>query len=266
MAEDDDGDDDDEWEAVGQGAAAWAALPPQALDLSDVPMLPLETSPSLRPASVVPPALPVLPVLPAAPAPPPPPLPMQATRPAPAAHTPMAVAYEPPPVPPGTRLVRIKDEVVTFKRTPHKRASRSARPSEPSVSGKRVCTSLVHTREGELKRAGRTKLAADDGFKHKANGGSSGRGPAIRAQVEAEQQKMNHLTTLKARNIETYGADASFLLWSNTAEQCYDKLAESALRANAGGAAISNRKPTQAATNQSELCARHPDIQTPINR
>ena len=153
--------------------------------------------------------------------------------------------YEPPPVPPGTRLVRIKDQVVKFKRAPMKRASRAARPSEPSQMSRRVCMQLIQTRETELKRNGRTKLSPDDTIKYRSGSASGGRGPAVRAQVEQEQARMNHIATLKARNVETYNNEASFLLWGNTSEQCYDKLAESALRANAGNSSVTKRNATQ---------------------
>ena len=147
----------------------------------------------------------------------------------------------------GKRLVRVKNRVVAFKRAPCKRASRAARPSEPSDQAREVCRDLVHAREGELKGAGRTKLQADDLLRYRAGGASGGKGPAIRAQVEQEQAKMNHVAQLKARNVETYNNEASFLLWGNTAEQCYDKLAESALRANAGNSCVTKRQPTQGA-------------------
>lgn len=229
-------------------------VPPSiAVDPMDVPNLPSEASPSLR-------------SVPASAAAPPPLLLSTAIPPAPmpsdnkrvvsfeelyARQLPSDV-YEAPPVPAGTRVVQVKDRVVQFKRAPCKRASRAARPNEPSQISRRVCQQLIHTREQELKRNGRTKLTPDDVFKYRANSASGGRGPAVRAQVEHEQARMNHLAALKARNVETYNTEASFLLWGNTSEQCYDKLAESALRANAGGAAITKRKDTQGAAYQSK--------------
>ena len=155
-------------------------------------------------------------------------------------------------VAPGTRVVRLKERLVRFNRAPCKRASRAARPSEPSQVSRSVCMQLIQTREVELKRGGRTRLAADDIIRYRSGSASGGRGPSVRAQVENEQARMNHLAALKARNVESYNTEASFLLWGNTSEQCYDKLAESALRANAGGAAITKRKDTQGAAFQSE--------------
>tara|TARA_Y100000389_G_C17330612_1_gene447874 strand:- start:58 stop:804 length:747 start_codon:yes stop_codon:yes gene_type:complete len=163
---------------------------------------------------------------------------------------PPPTVYHPPPVQPGTRLVRIKDRVVQFKRATCTRASRAARPSEPSPLSRKVCLQLIQTREAELKRMGRTKLSADDVVRYRSSGNSGGRGPAIRAQVEQEQARMNHLAALKARNVDTYNSEASFLLWGNTSEQCYDKLAEAALRANAGNSSVTKRRDTQGAAYQ----------------
>ena len=126
---------------------------------------------------------------------------------------------EAPPAPPeGTRLVKIKERVVTMTRAPCKRASRAARPNEPSAKARDVCRTLVQTREGELKGQGRTKLSADDLVRYRAGAPSGGKGPAIRAQQSEEQSKMNHIAQLKAKNVETHNTEASFLLWGNTAE------------------------------------------------
>lgn len=84
-------------------------------------------------------------------------------------------------------------------------------------------------------------------MRYRASGGSSGKGPALRAQVSHEQMKLNHVAQLKARNVESYNSEASFLLCGNRADQCYDRLAESALRANAGNSCVTKRLPTQGA-------------------
>ena len=62
----------------------------------------------------------------------------------------------PPPMesmPAGSRLVRVKDKVVHFKRAPSKRASRAARPSDPSPRARDVCKTIIQEREQELKSA-----------------------------------------------------------------------------------------------------------------
>ncbi|MGZ0213874.1 MAG: hypothetical protein ACKVI4_15480, partial [Actinomycetales bacterium] len=166
---------------------------------------------------------------------------MEAARPA---GAPAATA-----APVGTRVVRIKDRDVVFKRAPCKRASRAARPSEPSARAKEVCSGIVKRREGELKGEGRQKLAADDLVRFRAVQ-ASGKGPSAHARREEEQAKINHIVQLKAKNLEAHNQAASWLLWGNTAEQCYDQLAEAALRANAVNSAIVKKKEKQGANSQ----------------
>ena len=137
----------------------------------------------------------------------------------------------------------------TRRRAPLARASRAARPSEPSANALSVCAAIVRRREGELKGEGRTKLAADDTTRFRASQ-CSGKGPSARAQQEEEQAKINHIAQLKAKNVETHNQAASWLLWGNTAEQCYDQLAESALRSNAVNSAIAKKKEKQGAAYQ----------------
>ena len=152
----------------------------------------------------------------------------------------------------GVRLVRVKGRVVEMKRAPCKRESRAARPSEPSAYAVQVCTDIVRRREGELKVGeGRGKLAPDDNSRYRSTTASvSGRGPSAHARREEEQAKINHIAQLKAKNIETHNQAASWLLWGNTAEQCYDQLAESALRSNANNSAICKKKEKQGAAYQ----------------
>ena len=150
-----------------------------------------------------------------------------------------------------TRVVRVKERVVAFKRAPCKRASRAARPSEPSARVKDVCKATVARREAELKGEGRQRLAADDNARYRAAAASaSGKGPSARAKQEEEQAKINHIVQLKAKSLEAHNQAASWLLWGNTAEQCYDQLAESALRSNAVNSAITQKKEKQGANYQ----------------
>ena len=136
-----------------------------------------------------------------------------------------------------------------FKRAPCKRASRAARPSEPSANAAQVCAEIVRRREGELKGEGRTKLAADDAARYRS-APVTGKGPSAHARREEEQAKINHIAQLKAKNVETHNQAASWLLWGNTAVQCYDQLAESALRSNAVNSAIAKKKEKQGAAYQ----------------
>jgi len=172
-------------------------------------------------------------------------------------RSPSLFANAPPPVDPtpvGMRLVKLKEKVIKFKRAPTKRASRAARPSDPSPRAKDVCRSIIAEREQELKSVGRTKQMADDVVRYRASS-SGGKGPSVRAGNEQEQAKMNHIAQIKAKNIDSHNTEASWLLWGNTAEQCYDRLAESALRSNAVNSSVVKRRETQAASYQSKLPA-----------
>lgn len=155
----------------------------------------------------------------------------------------------PEPPPPGTRLVRIKDSVIQFTRSPYKRASRAARPNEPSATACAVRKRLAAQAELELKREGRTRVAVDDHVRQRASG-SGGKGPSVHASSEELQPRMNHIAQLKAKNVDTGNQAPSWLLCGRTADQCYDQLAESALRANAVNSGIVKRKDTQGANYQ----------------
>jgi hypothetical protein len=203
-------------------------------DVDDVPILPME-SPGLPPLAAS--VLAVPPVSLAAPS----------RMRSPSLFAGAEVRSE---LPNGTRLVKIKERVVTFTRASCKRASRAARPSDASPEARDVCKQLIQLHEGELKGEGRTKLSADDCVRYRTGSCSGGKGPAIRAQQPAEQAKMNHIAQLKAKNVETHNTEASFLIGGNTAEQMYDRLAESALRANAVNSSVTKRKDTQGAAYQ----------------
>lgn len=170
-----------------------------------------------------------------------------------------------PPPPPGMRKVRIKERVVTFKRAACKRPSRAARPSEPSPRAKDTCKRIIAQRESELKGAGRTRLMADDYQKYRASSSSGGKGPSVVAAMEAEQSRMNHIAQLKAKTVETHNNEASWLLWGNTAEQSYDRLAESALRSNSVNSSITKRKETQGAAYRTSRAARAPTARPPVS-
>lgn len=197
--------------------------PSEAPVVTDVPILPTE-SPGMKPATAEQRSIPPAPL--------------------PAAVVPLHEISRPAA---GTRLVKIKDQIVAFARAPCKRASRAARPSEPSTRARDVCRRLIQAREGEFKGQGRTRLSADDLMRYRSGAPSGGKGPSIRAQLPEDQARMNHIAQLKARNVETSNTEASFLMWGQTATPMYDRLAESALRSNAVNSSVTKRKETQGA-------------------
>jgi len=147
-------------------------------------------------------------------------------------------------------IVWVKGRPVRMRKADCNRASREGRPAEPSGRSMAVCRELVRLRELELKGSGRTRLTTGEYTRIRATISSGGKGAAVKAPAPENQAKVNHLATLKSRDVETYNTEASFLLCDRTAEQQYDRLAESALRANAGNQAVTKRKTTQGAANQ----------------
>jgi len=160
------------------------------------------------------------------------------------------VVVNPPPSA-GMRMVRVKDRVIKFERAMCKRPSRASRPKDPSAHVKETSKRIIAQRETELKTNGRSKLVADDFQRARANASAGSKGPCVVAVQETDQPRINHIAQLKAKTVETHNNEASWLLWGNTAEQCYDRLAESALRANAVNSSITKRKGTQGAAYQS---------------
>lgn len=165
---------------------------------------------------------------------------------------PPIIGEEPPEVDEDEiNVVWVKGRAVKMRKADCTRASREGRPSEPSARSMAVCRELARLREVELKGLGRTRLTTCDYTRPvRATITSSGKGAAVKAPAPENQAKVNHLANLKSRDVESYNTEASFLLCDKTAEQQYDRLAESALRANAGNQAVTKRKQTQGAANQ----------------
>lgn len=152
-------------------------------------------------------------------------------------------------------VVIVKGKAIKMRKADCNRASREGRPSEPSTQAMAECREIVRLHELDLKSNGHTRLTACDYTR--SRGSASGKGVAIKAPAPENQAKINHLANLKSRNVETYNTEACYLLCDKTAEQHYDRLAESALRANAGNQAVTKRKHTQGASNQTP-CAMAP--------
>ena len=163
----------------------------------------------------------------------------------------------------------VRGETIALKTATTKRASRAARPSEPSLAAYLTATALAREAELVLKAEGRTKLTATEGG-WRAGGavgfqvtggavasmpaiasGSGGKGPSVRALHEQEQQRTNHVAALKARHVDSKNFDPSWVLNGLAAPQCYDKLVEAALSSNAVNDSVTKRRDTQGAALQS---------------
>lgn len=80
-----------------------------------------------------------------------------------------------------------------------KRASRMARPAEPSVAASVAALATIKEREAQLEEQKLQRLVATDGVRFKLSNASTGKGPAVKASSgdsEADavaQAKMNHV-------------------------------------------------------------------------
>ncbi len=142
---------------------------------------------------------------------------------------------------------------VEFFRAGSRRASRAARPSEGTREVQNVAEAIAVHCEQQLKALGRTRLKDGEGARHRTAVGGS-KGPGVRAAKTEDQAKLNHVATLKARSVDSCNQEASTLLNGYAAAQCYSRLLEAAFRANAVGAAITNRSPSQGAALQTTRC------------
>jgi len=135
------------------------------------------------------------------------------------------------------------------------RSSRMARPAEPSAAVQQRVEAVVHEAEKSMRSAGMERVTDDDcKFKTKTAPSSTSKGPAVRADEaseETEQPIVNHVVSVKAKNVHSGGREACWLLGTNTVvPQMYTRLAQSAFKANAVNSAVFKREQKQGASNQ----------------
>lgn len=128
-----------------------------------------------------------------------------------------------------------------------------ARPAEPSPQARHDAQQRVHQIESALRARGFELVTGDgDVAKYKLSGPATGKGPAIRAASgDADlQATINHVTTIKGKNVASACNDAMCLLNENQAGLCYGRLAAVAMQTNAVNSSVTNRGKTQGAANQ----------------
>ena len=85
-----------------------------------------------------------------------------------------------------------------------RRASRMARPSEPSERAAARAHQTIHSDEHAMRTKGMEKVSGEDQSRFKLSNASTGKGPAIRAEsmdqedVAQSQALMNHVSTYHA--------------------------------------------------------------------
>ena len=159
-----------------------------------------------------------------------------------------------------------------------KRASRMARPSEPSESAMAVAHQAIMDKEHAIRSKGREKVSGNDTLRFKLANASTGKGPAVRADSldatdqASAQAKMNHvrctfrtcftipsntsrmcvqMVSIKSRSVDSGNQEPSWLInHQNTCPQMYGRLAASAIKSNAVNSSVTKREKTQGAANQ----------------
>lgn len=139
-----------------------------------------------------------------------------------------------------------------------KRASRMARPAEPSAEALEEAHRIVSARETQLRNRGLERRASISGIERwKLSGASTGKGPAVKAGTDgtdgdgAAQAKMNHMVSIKSRDVNWANQEPTWLIdIQSSCPQMYAKLAASAIKSNAVNSSVTDRKKTQGAANQ----------------
>lgn len=198
-----------------------------------------------------------------------------------------APAAEPQPVR-ADRSGRASKSAARMTTAVCKRASRMARPSEPSEVALVAAERLVNDAEDAMRFAGLVKRSTDDTYVFKHTAPSTGKGPAVRAGAgegesdAAAQAMMNHvrkapffallfhptlsltcaivsfsrcvshkMVSIKSRRVDTNNQEPSWLIdVHNTCPHMYGRLAANAIKSNAVNSSVTKRAKTQGAANQ----------------
>lgn len=147
-------------------------------------------------------------------------------------------------------VVTVKGREVALKRASCDRASREGIPRPPGLEARIRARETTQSYEGEFIRQGRRLLVSTDVLPKASRSGSVYKGNSKSPAPNNSKSKISHLQTLKSRTVDQFNNEPAYLLCDRVAELQYDRLAESALRANAGSQAVTKRKPTQGASNQ----------------
>lgn len=129
---------------------------------------------------------------------------------------------------------------VPMKKAKCQRASRAARANDPSSEATMQAYNIMYKKFQEIKQAKIERAPRESqAFKSfKPPSSSGGKGAAVRTSQQ-NQSKMNHLASLKAKDIETNNTEPAFLLGGFTAPVLWDRLAENSLRSNAVNSSVS---------------------------
>jgi hypothetical protein len=129
-----------------------------------------------------------------------------------------------------------------MKKATCQRASRAARASDPSSAGTMQAYNIMYEKYQQIKRERieRASLESQTYKKMKPLYCLSGKAIA-NAASQQDQSKINHLASLKAKDIDTNNTEPAFLLGGFTCPMKWDRLAENSLRSNAVNSSVSNQ-------------------------
>lgn len=129
---------------------------------------------------------------------------------------------------------------IPMKKATCQRASRAARANDPSSEATMRAYNLMYQTFQRIKREKIERAPREfQAFKSfKPSSGSGGKGVAVRTSQQ-HQSKMNHLASLKAKDVDTNNTEPAFLLGGFTAPLLWDRLAENSLKSNAVNSSVS---------------------------
>lgn len=143
-----------------------------------------------------------------------------------------------------------------------KRASRMARPAEPSTETLVKMNALLEARLTSLYCAGLRLYEPQEQRVFCLPSSSGGKGPSVRVETgdadrdASAQAKANHMLSIHVRSVENDMREPSWLLdATSSCPKVYGRLAASAIRSNAVNSSVTNREKTQGAANQVRLAS-----------
>lgn len=129
------------------------------------------------------------------------------------------------------------------------RASRLARPAEPDQGAMQNAYDIIMAKKQELLSAGLI-LVTGDVVKTK-NVSSAGKGPALRAESDDMQNRVNHLASIKSKHVDSSNRDPEYIVGLYcSVPMMYSRLACCGLRANAVNSSLIQRERTHGAASQ----------------
>jgi hypothetical protein len=138
-----------------------------------------------------------------------------------------------------------------------KRASRMARPAEPSQDTLAEMNDVLETSVQSLYGAGLRLFSHVEQRAFSTPSNSGGKGPSVRVETgnsdrdASAQAKANHMMSIHVRSLENDSGEPSWLVdATNSCPKVYGRLAASAIKNNAVNSSVTNREKTQGAANQ----------------